>query len=192
MFARGDFYWRWPNLQGRRLLLRPPSVTDLPALHEALNTPGVAEYFREEGHLTWAESEQYLHNVLLGSFHEQQGLYPVITDRLNGLLLGVVGLSQLDFENRHGELGIWVRGDAWGGGICAEAAGLLLSFAFGALGMERVEMLIEEDNHQSVQAFAKLGVRREGLLRNRLYRAGRFRDVAIFSLLSSEWPGRAY
>lgn len=190
---RGQSAWRWPFLESDRLIVRQPTVGDMASLHHALNTPGVREYFERyrvgEFHVT----EQYFYSFLIGQYQQQTGLYPVIIDRSEEHhVLGVVGLTKFDWENSCCEIGVWVRSDYWGKGIAGEACSLVMSFGFGALNMERIQMLIEAGNTRSVKVFEKLGAVSEGVLRNRIRRKSGHKDMRCMSILSDEFGPRAY
>ena len=78
--------------------------------------------------------------------------------------------------------------DARGGPVNPQAKHLLLAHAFekGAL---RVELITDALNTHSQSAIAKLGAKREGVLRNhRVTWTGRVRDTVVFSITDAEWP----
>jgi RimJ/RimL family protein N-acetyltransferase len=64
---------------------------------------------------------------------------------------------------------------------------LMIDHAF-ACGFRRIEFRIDERNARSQAAVAKLGARREGLLRqDRITWTGHLRSTCVFSLLREEW-----
>ncbi|CAM5403836.1 hypothetical protein SFIMM107S_03073 [Streptomyces griseus] len=66
---------------------------------------------------------------------------------------------------------------------------LLLTHAFEELGMGRVQLKTDHRNERSQAAIARLGARREGVLRRHRRRPdGSWRDSVYFSLLADEWP----
>jgi RimJ/RimL family protein N-acetyltransferase len=73
-----------------------------------------------------------------------------------------------------------------------EALTALLDFAFGTLGMRRLEADVDPRNAGSLHAVERLGFRREGLLRERWKVDGELQDSVLLGLLSHEWrPGPA-
>jgi len=104
----------------------------------------------------------------------------------------VVGSSSflnLRLADRGVEIGAtYLQPDARGGLTNAEAKLLMLGQAFDA-GAMRVELVTDQLNLRSQAAIAKLGARREGVLRShRLTWTGRVRDTVVFSILDTEWP----
>ena len=55
--------------------------------------------------------------------------------------------------------------------------------------MGRVQLKTDHLNHRSQAAIARLGARREGVLRRHVRRPdGTWRDTVYFSVLAPEWP----
>lgn len=73
--------------------------------------------------------------------------------------------------------------------VNTECKFLLLRHAFDDLGAARVQLKTDGRNEQSQKAIARIGARREGVLRrNRRLWDGYVRDTVVFSILDSEWP----
>ena len=87
----------------------------------------------------------------------------------------------------------WLAASAQRTGINTEAKLLLLEYAFGTLGVARVDFKTDARNQQSRRALARLGAQFEGVLRQWSPshvpgEEGRLRDSAMFSVIASEWP----
>lgn len=87
----------------------------------------------------------------------------------------------------------WLSASAQGVGINAEAKLLLFEYAFGQLGVARVDLKTDARNDRSRRAIEGLGARFEGVLRNwspswAPGEEGRLRDSAMYSVIVSEWP----
>jgi RimJ/RimL family protein N-acetyltransferase len=87
----------------------------------------------------------------------------------------------------------WLAASAQGTGINAEAKLLLLTYAFEALGVARVDLKTDARNQRSRRAIEALGAGFEGVLR--CWSAswapgeeGLLRDSAMFSVIAAEWP----
>ena len=66
----------------------------------------------------------------------------------------------------------------------------MLSHAFEALELNRVELLTDYLNINSRQAILRLGAREEGILRSHMIMPdGRVRDSVLYSITKNEWPG---
>jgi RimJ/RimL family protein N-acetyltransferase len=70
-----------------------------------------------------------------------------------------------------------------------EAKYLLLTHAFEALGLNRVEFKTDVLNERSRNAILRLGALEEGILRRHMVmRDGRVRDSVYYSIIAEEWP----
>ena len=89
--------------------------------------------------------------------------------------------------------GTWLAAGAQRTGINREAKLLLLSYAFDAWGVERVDFKTDARNQRSRSAIEALGARYEGVLRRWQPshvpgEEGRLRDSAMYSITADEWP----
>lgn len=96
----------------------------------------------------------------------------------------------IDVSDERLEIGwTWYGREYWRTVVNSEAKLLLLGHAFEDLGMGRVQLKTDHRNERSQTAIARLGARREGVLRrHRIRHDGSWRDTVYFSLLADEWP----
>lgn len=105
----------------------------------------------------------------------------VVDDRV----VGAIGMGVN--RNRTGHIGYWCAREARGQGVTTRALRLLSRHGFGELGLQRLELITDPDNHASQRVAEKAGYRREGVLRSHLdHPDGRRRDSVMFSLLPDE------
>jgi [ribosomal protein S5]-alanine N-acetyltransferase len=102
---------------------------------------------------------------------------------------GAATLHAFDWRHRRGEVGFWLAPDARGRGLATRAVRLLIGWAFGALGLLRLEMTTTPDNAGAAAVAVRLGFVREGVLRRRNVERGRRVDLVWFGLLEEEWRG---
>ena len=109
----------------------------------------------------------------------------------DGTVVGTTTLGDLDLANERAHLGWTAYAPAvWGTVVNPECKLLLLGHAFEDCGFGRVKIQTDAINERSQAAIARLGARREGVLRRHTRRAdGTFRDTVVFSVLREEWPG---
>ncbi|MCW5633588.1 MAG: GNAT family N-acetyltransferase [Rubrivivax sp.] len=106
-------------------------------------------------------------------------------------IVGTVSLFAFDAGNQRAEIGYILGPHAWGRGLMHEALQALVGYAFGALGLRRLEADIDPRNERSGLSLERLGFRREGLLRERWCVAGEVSDSALYGLLAREWRERS-
>jgi N-acetyltransferase len=109
---------------------------------------------------------------------------------VDGRLVGTSSLLEIDLANESVHLGATLYGRRWWGtAVNPEAKLLLLAHCFDDCGFGRVKIQTDALNTHSQAAIAKLGARREGVLRRHLRREdGTFRDTVVYSILADEWP----
>jgi N-acetyltransferase len=84
----------------------------------------------------------------------------------------------------------WYTRGARGSLTNSEVRFLTLTYAFGKLSVNRVELITDPFNLSSRAAMKILGAVEEGVIRNHMfYKDGRIRDSVLFSIIKSEWPG---
>ena len=84
---------------------------------------------------------------------------------------------------------VLLRAAVRGRGVGTAAVGAALEWAFGGLGLLRVEMTTTPDNLAVAAMARRMGFSQEGVLRARNVERGRRVDVVWFGLLREEWPG---
>lgn len=86
------------------------------------------------------------------------------------------------------ELGVWLAPEAVGRGLVTRASRAMIEWAFAERGMHRVEWRCATGNVRSSAVARRLGMTREGVLREAAPLNGVRHDVELWALLASEWP----
>ncbi len=102
-------------------------------------------------------------------------------------LVGVAGLRDVSREHAQAELGYWIAVEHWGQGYATEAAEALVRFGFEELGLNRIFAHHMARNPASGRVLEKIGMKPEGVLRQRVKKWGVFEDVLILALLREDW-----
>lgn len=107
---------------------------------------------------------------------------------VGGEHVGMIGLSGIDLVYRNAELWIYL-GDQKdrGKGVAKEAFRQLASFAFETLGLNRIFVQVFAFNERGLRFFASCGMKPEGVLREAVFKRGRFHDKQVFGLLAKEF-----
>ncbi|MEU6883587.1 GNAT family protein [Streptomyces sp. NPDC046712] len=107
---------------------------------------------------------------------------------LDGTLVGGVMFTKFDTASGVCEIGCWLEADGAGRGLVTRACRALIDWAFGERGMSRVEWVVAAGNTRSIEAARRLGMTRDGVLRQHTLYRGVRHDTEIWSILSTEWP----
>ena len=102
-------------------------------------------------------------------------------------ILGLVTLADIDWVHRGCELHIMIGPAAQRGrGAGSFAVKAILDHAFDDMGLERVQVLVLQDNAPAIGLYRKCGFRQEGCLRHAAYKGGVWKDMLVMSVLREE------
>lgn len=107
----------------------------------------------------------------------------------NGKTIGMIMLTGIDWKNRTALLEYKMSApvkDRMKGDMLDAVSGML-RYAFDELGMNCITATIMEENKFSLKLCRKAGFIEEGILRQRVYKKGSFRNQVEMSILKSEY-----
>jgi RimJ/RimL family protein N-acetyltransferase len=110
-----------------------------------------------------------------------------ITLRAGGELIGGCSFHISDPHNREGWLGYILAREHWGHGYATEAARALLRLGFEQFSMHRIWATCDPRNTASAHVLEKIGMRREGHLRENKLQRGSWRDSYLYAILEEEF-----
>lgn len=101
---------------------------------------------------------------------------------VSGEAVGTAILSGIDMKNGTAEVHIKIgKRESRGQGIGAEAVNSLVAYGFGELRLNCIYAIVLEDNVASRKLFARCGFEEEGILKGRLFKDGRYKNVVSYS-----------
>ncbi|MEU0136113.1 GNAT family protein [Streptomyces sp. NPDC006296] len=106
---------------------------------------------------------------------------------LDGTLVGGVLFRTFEAKNGTCEIGCWLEAAAEGRGLVTRAARILIDWAVDVRGMHRVEWVASSANRRSLAVAERLGMTREGVLREAYPYRGKRHDEEIWAVLAPEW-----
>lgn len=146
---------------------------------EIQNMVGGHKYFVSE-----EKEKEWVNNAI----HDNTRLVLAICLVSNDKYIGNIMLQEIDWINRSALVPILLGDkDEWGKGYATEARMLMLNFAFNERGLERIFAEIIENNEASIKSLLKCGYKKEGILRNSVFKNGKFNNMIIMSVLKSEF-----
>lgn len=175
-----------PVLVGERLILRPFELKDAKRVQMLAGTPEIAAvtllipYPYPDGLAeTWIGTHRE-------SFQNGQNVSLAVCLKDSGLLIGAVGL-EISQEHSRGSLGYWIGTDYWNQGYCTEAAILMVDHGFNEMSLARIYATHMSHNPASGRVMQKLGMQKEGVLRNHILKNGKYYDLVYYGILRSEY-----
>ena len=165
-----------------RLVLREVNEADYAALCALYADPAMRRF--EGPVLDAAEVQRNLRRMLADKVSLPRTHFRLaITLPQEQLLRGWVTLTLIHPEIREYEIGWAVQPQDWGKGYATETAQALLKVAFTRLNAHRVIALCQPENIASVRVMEKLGMQREGLLRQTHPFGDGWRDELLYATL---------
>lgn len=187
------------TLETSRLVMRPLRPTDIPALYRALRRN--ADHLRpvspaplpEDRRVTLALATREVERWrTLWRRRDTYALYMYPQGESSGASTRIIGRVSINrvtrgaFQNAY--LGYFIDKDEQGKGLMTEAVRCATAFAFGPMGLHRLQAAIMPRNEPSLRVAARCGFRREGLAERYLQIAGTWEDHVIFAMTREEWP----
>ena len=139
----------------QRLILRAPTMTDMPVFVRILNDYDVAKNLRLVPH---PFTDTLFREALVRIDRERQdgtGYAFAVTRAMDGALIGLCAADR--GENGAWEFGYWYGKQYWGQGYATEAARPVMRFAFEDRGADRLTAGWFDDNPASGAVLHKLG-----------------------------------
>jgi [ribosomal protein S5]-alanine N-acetyltransferase len=183
--------WRTglPVLTGSQVVLRELRASDAASLFTLLTTEEVARFISPP-----PTSVDGFERFIAWTLRQRaSGSYVCFAVTVAGCdtAVGIFQVRQLDPGFGMAEWGFALGSAFWGTGAFQDGATLLLDFAFGTLGVHRLEARATVQNGRGHGALLKMGASPEGRLRKSFLRHGQFHDQILYALLDTDWGGAA-
>ena len=187
----GDSLFPYAELQVEdRLDLRQVTMDDAVELFAAVDAN--REYLREW--LPWldrtnnVDDETSFIASTLEEYERGDGvLYGI---RLEGNLIGTISLNWIDWGNRGCGVGYWLAEDQTGNGYATKSCIRLMEHCFDDLGLHRFVLEAATDNFPSRAIAENLGMRLEGITKDREWLYDHYVDAALYAITAPEWRAR--
>ena len=177
-------------LEGEHVRLEPLAFAHAQALFEHGNDDAVWNPAARSNRMATLEQTQaYIGEALFG-VNESPGCVPfAIVARDAGSAIGSTRFADISEAHCRVEIGwTWIARAYWRTAVNTECKLLLLTYAFEAAGMRRVQLKADSENARSRAAILRLGATYEGTLRDYRVVEGSLRSVSYYSILAAQWP----
>jgi len=173
------------NLQTERLIIREYVKEDWQQVHIYSSNPEVVK-FQGWGPNTEEQTKVFIEYVLDTQTQESRKDFQLaITLKSTGQLIG--GAGMVLGTKAQADIGYTLNPDFWGQGYATEAARALLVFGFGEMNLHRITATCDPTNIGSCKVLEKIGMTREGHLRENMWCKDRWRDSYLYSILEREF-----
>ncbi|WEB41046.1 GNAT family N-acetyltransferase [Streptomyces yunnanensis] len=175
-------------LRTERLDLRPVRHDDFDAVYAYQRRPEVCRYLYWGPHDEAASRASVADKTTRTTLRESGDfLQLAVVVHETGTLVGDVTFVYASRRHRQGGIGYVFNPEHAGRGYATEAARALLELGFDQLGLHRVQAELDGRNTASAKLLERLGMRREGHLRENEFLDGEWSDEVVYAMLAREW-----
>ena len=175
-----------------RLVLRDFVDTDWKAMSEYARDPETVKY------LPWGpNSEGQTIDFLRKTIEARDAALMSRRDYQFGIvlkegdrLIGGMRITIQHPEHRNGDIGYVLHRSHWKKGLMTEAGRAILDFGFSKLGLHRIYATCDPANEGSARVLEKIGMKREGHLRDALWMKNDWRDSLLYAILHQDWKAQ--
>ncbi len=174
-------------LRTKRLILREFKIFDWGDVLAYQSNPDYLQYY------PWVERTEQDVREFINQFIEWRQETPrtkfqfAITIPEQQRVIGNCGIRKDSDSTRSANIGYELAPDSWGRGFATEAALAMVTFGFEELKLHRIWARCLPENIASWHVLEKIGMKREGCLREAEFIKGFWRDSYIYAILDHEW-----
>jgi len=166
--------------------LRALEQTDLEQLRDWRNSDWLRPFVREYRLLNMINQRDWLDHISRSREVEMFGIeaFFIANDTVRQWnLIGVCGLTNINWANRTAEISLYIKPSHQGEGIGAQVLEALRQKAFGEFNLHRLWAEIYSNNQASIRLFEKCGYAKEGVQREHVFKQGEYHDSLIYGLI---------
>ncbi|MGN7388077.1 GNAT family N-acetyltransferase [Sporosarcina sp. SAFN-015] len=174
-------------LKSERVILREMEEIDWIDVHKYASQENVCQY-QPWGPNSEQESKDFVKQVLIDAKKEPRSrfVFAVIVMEC-GEMIGAGEMNIRDFSNNVGEIAYIVNPQYWRKGFATEVANLLIEYGFNNFNLHRIYATCDPRNIGSSKVLEKVGMIKEGRMREDLLLKDGWRDSLLYSILEHEW-----
>lgn len=170
-------------IKGERIQLRTTVKRDMDLKVKWYNDPDVNKTLILPEQLELQKTYEWFERVQKSDSREDW-----VIETLDGKPIGMIGIKDLNKNNKSGLLYIVIGGKSyWGKGLGYEAELLAIHYCFKHLKLHRVLGSALEHNVGSIKVINKIGFHLDGTFRDEYFADGEYYDVHRYSILKNEF-----
>ena len=174
-----------PTLKTDRLILNSFTLEDAPEIQSIHSDKLIASTtrlpypYKLKHAIEWIQT----HNT---SYRKGKSVIYAIRYKNTLDLIGCISIV-IDQASDRGELGYWIRENAWNKGYCTEAGQAIIPFGFEHLNLNKIVADHMTRNPVSGKVLKKLGFKNEGILKQEFKKWDVYEDIAVYGLCRADY-----
>jgi len=178
------------TIETDRLIIREFNEEDFKSIHTYASKPDVTRYL-PFGPNNEMDTQLFLKKVMDYQFQNPRCDYEfAVVLKKNNTLIGGCGIHVTSINNKEGSIGYCYDNEYWGKGYASESTKAIINFGFHKLNLHRIFGTCHPDNMGSAKVMEKVGMIKEGCLREHKLQKGKWRDSFIYSILDYEYTAK--
>ena len=176
------------ELETERLILRKFTLDDAKDMFNNYGSDSdTSKYLVWDTHKNIEDSISYIKDVLEKYKKDNFYCWGVVL-KSDNVLIGAISVIDLDVKNQTAEIGYCYGSKWWGNGYATESFKRVIQFLFDEVGIETIYADHCLSNLASGKVMGKCGLKKEGILRKRMYdKEGILNDLVSYSILKEEY-----
>jgi len=135
-----------------------------------------------------SDTLNFIQRSLDSASHGTQYHYALLLD---GELVGVVAFNNIEKINRCATIGYWLAKSKMGRGYMTAAVKALIDDGFQHLELNRIQARVAAANYHSQAVCERLGLNKEGVLRQAEWLYDHYVDLTMNSVLRNDWKQKS-
>lgn len=160
------------------LKLLPLKREYLEFVREVRNDPEVNRYLFTDARISREEQERWYRRQL-------RDKKTLVFIALADVPVGYCQVKNIDHANHSCELGFCVAPKHQDKGYGMASVKELINYATVKLNMHRLYLEVFADSEKAIKLYESCGFSKEGILRDKIFKDGKFRDVMVMSIVKS-------
>jgi ribosomal-protein-serine acetyltransferase len=141
--------------------------------------------------LPWLDSNMSVNDELdfieISRKDRLQGSSGVWLIKENNILIGSISINWIDWDNKSCGLGYWLSEDRTGNGIVTRCCHSMIENLIFNNNIHRFVIEVAINNYSSRKVAESLGMRLEGIIKDRELLYGEYVDAALYAITAPEW-----
>ncbi|MEP7147127.1 MAG: GNAT family protein [bacterium] len=173
-------------LEGNNIYISPLSKSDISDKY--INWLNDKEVCKDNSHATFPNTKEKTLSYIESLQGSKDEIAFAIKWKKNNKHIGNIAIKKIDRINRSAELAI-IIGDKnyWNKGIGSDAYRLLIDYGFNTLNLNRISSGQTVSNTGMIRVCEKMGMKKEGTLREVLFKDGEYINAVIYSIILKDY-----
>ncbi|MDA8687847.1 GNAT family N-acetyltransferase [bacterium] len=167
------------------------SMDGLEEMHQYSTNPRLYEFLEFEPFVKLEDTHKYIQKLLdrIGKKEsERTSMYWFVRRKSDKILIGTIGLLNIDYNRQSTEWGFGIDPNFWSSGYIFEILDLVIDYVFEELKLNRLFSTTSVNNLRTIEVLKNLGFKFEGELRDYYrFKNDGFKNAGIYSILARDY-----